>query len=144
MLEMIIMAAAAEMTVDIITHVFCHTHQSSHAVQTLWGEWIFLFGVQSGVTQTYPHTCERSTAGKQKDSHHSFFFFFLHRIRLCLLILPRNRQFWSSEKFKTKFYLKKKRPSWLHPTMLQWITICNPAVLMPYFTRLGFSRMRQS
>lgn len=35
MLEMIIMAAAAEMAVDIITHVLCHTHQSSHAVLTL-------------------------------------------------------------------------------------------------------------
>lgn len=38
MLEMIVMAAAAEMTVDIVTHVFCHTHQSSLAVQMLCGE----------------------------------------------------------------------------------------------------------
>lgn len=35
MLEMIIMVATAEMTVDIITHVFCYVHQSLSAVQPL-------------------------------------------------------------------------------------------------------------
>lgn len=40
------------------------------------GEWIFHFGVQSGVTQAHTLTYERSTAGKPKDLLGSFFFFF--------------------------------------------------------------------
>lgn len=72
LLEMIIMAPAAEMTVSTITHAFCYTHQSSHAVQMLEGEWIFHFGVQSQVTKIYTYTWFSQAQQVHKRSHKDF------------------------------------------------------------------------
>lgn len=90
--EMIIKAATAEMTVDIITHVLCHTHQSSHAVPALFEvNEFFTLEFRAGSHRNTTSRVAQQVNRKTGTAHFSFSESFLRGASLFSSVLPLSR-----------------------------------------------------